>query len=131
MGDLWIQVLPRTSEDRRLLVAAFGPKVMEEDAAGYEKLLELDPDNVRLHDAVAAIYLGLHRTDEAVAHLTEALRVNPEFELAHYNMAMALVGLNRLHDAADHFRRAAQIKPEFVAARVNLGAVLRMQHRYD
>jgi tetratricopeptide (TPR) repeat protein len=131
MGDLWIQVLARTAEDRKLLAADFGPKVMAEDAAGYETLLEADPGNVRLHDAVAVIYLALHRTEEAVAHLTEALRVNPDFELAHYNLATALVGLNRLNDAAEHFRRAAQIKPEFAAARVNLGAVLRLQHRFD
>jgi tetratricopeptide (TPR) repeat protein/mono/diheme cytochrome c family protein len=131
MGDLWIQVLPRTTEDRKRLVAGFGPKVMAEDAAGYEKLLEVDPRNVRLHDAVAVIYLALDRTEEAVAHLTEALRVDPEFELAHYNLATALVGLNRLSDAVDHFRRAVQIKPAFVAARVNLGAVLRLQHRFD
>jgi tetratricopeptide (TPR) repeat protein len=131
MGDLWIQVLPRTAEDRKLLAADFGPKVMAEDAAGYEKLLEADPGNVRLHDAVAVIYLALHRTEQAVAHLTEALRLNPEFELAHYNLASALAGLNRLNEAVDHFRRAVQIKPEFVAARVNLGAVLRLQHRFD
>src|SRR5260370_14973054 len=75
MGDLWIQVLPRTAENRKRLVADFGPKVMAEDAAGYEKLLELDPGNVRLHDAVAVIDLALHRTDHAVAHLTDALRL--------------------------------------------------------
>src|SRR5260370_789887 len=62
MGDLWIQVLPRTAEDTKLLVASFGPKVMAEDAAGYEKLLEVDPGSVRLHDEAAASYLALQST---------------------------------------------------------------------
>jgi spermidine synthase len=36
-----------------------------------------------------------------------------------------------LTEAVAHFRRAVEIKPELVPARVNLGAVLRLQHRFD
>ena len=131
MGDLWIQVLARSSDDRRRLAADFGPKVLAEDATGYEKLLEADPRNARLHDAAAAIFLSLQNTDRAAAHLTEALRLDPDFVSAHYNLATALVRLERPNEAVEHLRRAVQLRPDFVAARVNLGASLRLLKRYD
>ncbi len=131
MGDLWVQVLPRTAEDRALLYGDFGPKVMAEDAAGYEKMLEVDPGNGRLHEAVAAIYLGLQKIDRGIAHLRESLRVNPQSVEAHYNLATALVWQGRLDDSVEHFQRALQIQPDHVAAHVNLGAVLRSQQKFD
>ena len=130
MGDLWIQVQTRSPDDRQRLAADFGPKVLEEDAAGYEKLLEADPRNARLHDAAAAIFLSLQNTDRAAAHLTEAVRLDPGFVSAHYNLATALVRLDRPHEAIEHLRLAVQLRPDFVAARVNLGASLRLLKRY-
>ncbi|MBI3491721.1 MAG: tetratricopeptide repeat protein, partial [Acidobacteria bacterium] len=131
MGDLWIQVLPHTTADRQRLATDFGPKVLAEDATGYETLLEADPGNARLHDAAAAIFLSLQNTDRAVAHLTEALRLDPGFVSAHYNLATAFVRLDRVPEAVEHLRRAVQRRPDFVAARVNLGASLRLLRRYD
>jgi len=131
MGDLWIQVVARSPLDRQRLAADFGPKVLAEDATGYEKLLEADPRNARLHDAAAAFFLTLQNTDRAAAHLTEALRVDPDFVSAHYNLATALVRLGRPSEALEHLRRAVQLRPDLVAARVNLGASLRLLKRYD
>ena len=131
MGDLWIQVLPHSPEDRQRLAADFGPKVLAEDAVGYETLLEVNPGNARLHDAAATLFLGLQNTDRAVMHLTEALRIDPDMVSAHYNLATALVKLGRLADAVDELRLALRLQPAFVAARVNLGGVLRFLKRYD
>jgi len=131
MGDLWIQVLPRSNADRARLLADFGPKVMAEDAAGYEKMLEADPQSARLHEAAAAIDLLLGKADTAQAHLEASLRVNPDSAEAHYNFATALVRRGQLPDAEAHLRRTLQIQPDHVAAHVNLGAVLRMRGQLD
>ena len=131
MGDLWIQVLPRSNADRARLLSDFGPKVMAEDAAGYEKMLEADPQSARLHEAAAAIDLLLGRADTAQAHLEASLRINPDSAEAHYNLATALVGRGQLPDAEAHLRRTLQIQPDHLAAHVNLGAVLRMRGQLD
>ncbi len=39
MGDLWIQVLTRSEQDRQQLNAAFRPKAIAEDAIGYEQMI--------------------------------------------------------------------------------------------
>ena len=44
MGDLWLQLLPRSEADRQLLVRTFMPKVVNEDIVGYESMLAADPD---------------------------------------------------------------------------------------
>jgi tetratricopeptide (TPR) repeat protein len=131
MGDLWIQVLTRSDTDRRVLEADFGPKVLAEDAIGFEKLLETDPGNARLHDAAAAIFLSLQQNERAVSHLDEALRLSPDRGSAHYNLATAVAALGRLDEALAHLRRAVALRPDFVAAHVNLGAMLRQLRRYD
>ncbi len=131
MGDLWIQALPRSNADRTRLLADFGPKVMAEDAAGYEKMLEADPQSARLHEAVAAIDLLLGRDDAAQAHLEASLRINPDSAEAHYNLATALIRRRRLADAQGHLLRTLEIQPDHVAAHVNLGVVLRSLDRLD
>ena len=131
MGDLWLQVLPRSDADRVRLRADFGPKVMAEDAAGYESMLAADPESARLHEAAAAIHLSLGRTDRAMAHLEAALRLDPRSVEAHYNFGLALASERRLAESAEHFARALALQPDHLAARVNLGAVLRAQGRFD
>jgi tetratricopeptide (TPR) repeat protein len=131
MGDLWLQVLATSSSDRKILEADFGPKVLREDAVGYETLLVTDPNNARLHDAAAALLLGLGQADRATAHLEAALRVEPNLASAHYNLASALLANNDANGAVDHLRRAVELSPAFAAAHVNLGTALRQLRRYD
>jgi tetratricopeptide (TPR) repeat protein/mono/diheme cytochrome c family protein len=131
MGDLWIQVVTASAADRHVLEADFGPKVLAEDATGYEKLLEGDPRNARLHDAAAALFLSLHQNDRALAHLNAALTLDPGLVSAHYNIATALLALNDPEAAIGHLRRAVELQPDFAAAHVNLGTALRQVQRYD
>src|SRR4029078_3016228 len=125
MGDLWLQVVAASPADRRQLGADFGPKVLGEDAVGYEKLLETAPGNARLHDAAAAIFLSLGQNESGLAHLERALAIDPALVSAHYNIATALLAGNQLDAAIVHLQRAVQLRPEFAAGHVNLGAALR------
>jgi tetratricopeptide (TPR) repeat protein/mono/diheme cytochrome c family protein len=130
MGDLWLQVVTASPADRRILEADFQPKVLAEDATGYEKLLESDPGNARLHDAAAAILLALGRTDRARAHLEAALQIDPNLASAHYNLATVLLARGESGAAIDHLARAVSLRPADAAAHVNLGTALRQQQRY-
>lgn len=129
MGDLWLQVLTRTDADRRRLHDDFGPKVMAEDAIGYETLLAREPDNARLHEAAAELYLSLNDAARAMDHLTRALRIDPRSVEAHYNLATELVRERRLDEAIGHFNQALEIDPSHVGAHVNLGVALRREDR--
>jgi tetratricopeptide (TPR) repeat protein len=125
MGDLWLQLLPRSEADRRTLVQAFMPKVINEDIVGYESMLAADPDNPVLHRDVAVLYMTAERTAAAIRHYRRSLELDPASATAHYNLATLLAAGGTLDEAARHFRRAVALRPAHAAAHNNLGAVLR------
>lgn len=125
MGDLWLQLLPRSEADRRTLVRAFMPKVRNEDIVGYESMLASDPDNAVLHRDVAVLYMTAGRTAAAVRHYRRALALDPASATAHYNLATLLAAGGALDEALRHFRRAVALRPAHAAAHNNLGAVLK------
>ena len=125
MGDLWLQLLPRSEADRQTLVQAFMPKVVNEDIVGYESMLAADPDNPVLHRDVAVLYMTADRTAAAIRHYRRSLELDPASATAHYNLATLLAAGGALDEAVRHFRRAVALRPAHAAAHNNLGAVLR------
>ena len=125
MGDLWLQLLPRSEADRQTLVQAFMPKVINEDIVGYESMLAADPDNPVLHRDVAVLYMTANRTAAAIRHYRRSLELDPASATAHYNLATLLAAGGTLDEAVRHFRRAVALRPAHAAAHNNLGAVLR------
>lgn len=125
MGDLWLQLLPRSEADRATLTRAFMPKVLNEDIVGYESMLAADPDNAVLHRDVAVLYMTAGRTASAVRHYRRAIALDPASATAHYNLATLLAAGGSLDEAVRHFRRAVALRPGHAAAHNNLGAVLR------
>ena len=125
MGDLWLQLLPRSEADRRMLARTFMPKVLNEDIVGYESMLAADPGNAVLHRDVAVLYMTAGRTAAAVRHYGRSLELDPASATAHYNLATLLAAEGALDDAVRHFRRAVALRPGHGAAHNNLGAVLK------
>jgi tetratricopeptide (TPR) repeat protein len=124
MGDLWIQVVPRSRGDLDLLTREFRQKVFREDILGYETVLQRTPDDVSLHDDVALLYMAVGRTDQAIAHFSESTRLSPGVAVTHFNLGTALAAAGRRDDAMDRFRRALQIDPGYAYAHNNLGSML-------
>ena len=81
MGDLWIQVVPRSQPDADLLVREFRQKVFHEDILGYETVLQRTPDDISLHDDVALLHLAVGDAAKAVAHFSESVAVGCRLRL--------------------------------------------------
>jgi tetratricopeptide (TPR) repeat protein/mono/diheme cytochrome c family protein len=124
MGDLWIQVVPRSRSDLDLLVRDFRQKVFREDILGYESVLQRTPDDVGLHDDLALLYLEVGRVDDAIAQFSESRRITPDKAAVHFNLGTALTTAGRIDEAIVCFRRALQLEPEYVPAHNNLGSLL-------
>ncbi len=125
MGDLWLQLLPRSDADRVTLDRTFMPKVLNEDIVGYESMLASDPDNAVLHRDVAVLYMTAGRTAAAIRHYQRSIELDSASATAHYNLATLLAAGGALDEAVRHFRRAVALRPGHAAAHNNLGAVLR------
>jgi tetratricopeptide (TPR) repeat protein len=131
MGDLWIQVIPRSSGDEAILTADFQRKALTEDLAAYTTLLQRDPANPLRHDAVALLYLEAGRMDDAIAAFRESLRLNNQSAPTHYNLGFALSASGRREEAIAQFEEAIRIDPDYAQAHNNLGAMLQATGRNE
>jgi tetratricopeptide (TPR) repeat protein/mono/diheme cytochrome c family protein len=123
MGDLWIQVMPASAEERLALDRDFMPKMLRDDIAGVEKVLEMNPRDARVHADLAFCYLGAGRVADALNHLEEAIRLDPGSAARHGDLATLLLRQRRFADARRHLSEAVRLKPDFAEAYNNLGVV--------
>ena len=123
MGDLWIQVMARTEADRQILERDFAPKMLREDIAGIEKMLEIDSRDARLHADLAFCYLEAGRTAEALRHFEDAVRLEPTSAGAQYDLGAALLRERRFAEARRYFSEAVRLKPDFSEAFNDLGVI--------
>src|SRR5262249_8412289 len=114
MGHLWLQVLPRSGEDARL--------VLQE--ALMRRRLKKYPSDFTAHFNLGAALQQKGRNEEAVAHFRSALQANPQSYLAHTNLGAALQELGQSEQAITHYLPALRIKPDYVNAHYNLGNLL-------
>jgi hypothetical protein len=91
MGDLWFQVVPRNAGDRAILDGDYAPKMLQQDIAGDEKMLEMNPGDARLHIDLAFCYLEAGRVADAIAHFEQAVRLEPGSSEARYHLGTALL----------------------------------------
>ena len=131
MGDLWLQLLPRSEADRATLERAIMPKILNEDIVGYESTLIAQPENAVLHRDVAVLYMTAGRTAAAVEHYRRSIELDPASATAHYNLATLLAAGGSLEEAITHFRQAVDLRPDYGSAHNNLGAVLKALGRAD
>ena len=124
MGDLWVQVVTNTPEERQLLDQTFRSKWMATDAIGLEALIQRDPNRPALRDDIAVLYMELNRPAEAVRHFEAALALKPGTAPAHFNYGTALAAAGRLDDAVTQYQRALALRPNYAIAHNNLGTAL-------
>ncbi len=129
MGDLWLQVIPRSPADEKTLADDFRRKASKEDLAAYTALLRRDPANPLRHDAVAQLYLDAGRVDEAIAEFRASLQLNDQSAPTHYNLGYALSSRGRGDEAMEEFSAALRIDPDYAFAHNNLGALLQLSGR--
>ena len=131
MGHIGIQVFTKNDQDYALLNAQMVRKVNAEDVIGYERVIQLEPTSVALHDDVAGLYLELGRTQDAVAHFAASARLKPESAATHFNLGLALTLTAKVDDAIVQYERALQIDPGYVLAHNNLGGVMLQRGQID
>jgi tetratricopeptide (TPR) repeat protein len=129
MGDLWVQVQTGTPADRERLERDIGLKMLRQDIAGDEKVLEVHPRDARTRADLAACYIDAGRTDDAIAQLRASLSIEPSSPGVHYDLGSVLLSKRLFDQAGDEFEAAARLKPDFSEALNNVGVVRQAQGR--
>ena len=123
MGNLGVQVLPRSAADARRLVTEFAHHAAESDLDGARILLSVDP-HAGNETLVGSSYVRLGRYAEALPHLERALRLDPKSASAANFLAGALLALGRHGEAIERFRQATALSPRDEHLRFNLARAL-------
>ena len=124
MGDLWIQVLPRSPVDAAALVRGFAEREARANVAGAELLIRRVPDDAKNQTFLGSSYVESGRFAEAIPPLRHALRLDPRSANAHNQLGAALFSLGRAREAIPHFRQAAALAPDDERMQFNLGYAL-------
>jgi Flp pilus assembly protein TadD len=124
MGNLGVQVLPRSTTDAVALVASFAEHAARIDVDGAEILLKREPDNAANEALVGSSYLRVGRVAESIPHLERAVRLDPRSANAENFLGGALLTLGRTSDAVAHLRRAMVLSPRDEHLRFNLSRAL-------
>jgi hypothetical protein len=127
MGDLWLQLVPRSASDREALARSLRTKWVADAVAGYELMSAADPDNVALHDDTALLYVQTGNLQKAAEHFAESLRVRPASPAAHLNLGLVLATRGQHDLAAAHYERALALDPNYARAHLNLGILRQAQ----
>jgi tetratricopeptide (TPR) repeat protein len=131
MADLWLQVLPQSSEDRDALIRDFHVKALSDNATGYETLLRNGMQSLDVLSDLTATYADLEQYDRALPLLIQLVSNQPRSAAARYNLGVALSHVGRTAAAVDEYRNALVLDPAFVPARFNLGVALQRLGNLD
>lgn len=111
MGDLFLQVVPRTSGDGAILRKAFREQELRRDIEGYEATVRVHPDDAMAQTQLGSFYFLAGRTGEAEQRYRRALSLQPRLSLAHYNLGLVLQASGRIDEATAHYRQAVDADP--------------------
>jgi Flp pilus assembly protein TadD len=113
-------------------VVELGEKGQWEAAvAGWRNVLEIEPENAKAHNNLAAALLQRGALDEAIAHFRKATQIKPGFDRAHFNLGIAFYQKKDLDQAIAHWRETVAINPEFTEAFSLLGIALAQGGKLD
>ena len=121
MGALWLEVVPRRTEDAAVLTNDYVRRALQADIAAAELQLRSRPQDAAAHNALALKYAQAGRALDAQGQLEQALRLQPNDAEARSNLGSVLQSQGRIVEAIGHLRQAARLKPNDARIRFNLG----------
>jgi len=86
----------------------------------FQSALELDPDSVVAHYALAVAYHDKGWFDLAITHYERTLALQPDMAQAHSNLGVLFAKSGRMKAALPHFEAAARLQPDNPSFRANL-----------
>lgn len=124
MAELWLQVLPRSTEDAALLEKDYQPRVFRSTISYNTYLLRNDPTNAKAHSEIGKAYLFLFNAPEAERYLRRALELKPGEDEPRYYLGLLRRMTGRFAEAKAEFQAAILANPNHYKAHGNLGLIL-------
>jgi spermidine synthase len=113
---------PKVLESLALLRIS-GPGGLQAAAPVYQRILKLDPKNVKALNTLGAICINANLFPQAETYLLNAVRLSPDSVNAHYNLGLALYRQGRTQEAIPHLRYCLSKEPADQAVKSMLASI--------
>jgi tetratricopeptide (TPR) repeat protein len=123
MGELWIQVLPRNSEDRLALERDSQLKTLAEIASYCKFQLQLNPNDAKARCRLGFALSSLGKRDEAIEQLRRAIELDPSYDEPHVHLGIIWLNQRQYTQAQSEFETAERLNPRNYLAHGYLGLV--------
>lgn len=106
-------------------------KKYDQAVVEMRRLLQMEPDNAKAHNALGQIYRAQNLYTKAIEELTLSVEMNNTDPELPYNLGCLYRDLENLPRATEFYHRAVEIDPQFAPALYRLGAVYADQGAWD
>jgi Tfp pilus assembly protein PilF len=103
----------------------------EEALRSYNKALELDPKNTKIHNGLGNVYMKLNKLELSKKELQYVLLMDPLDSKARNNLGLVYLKMNEYIKALEEFQKAINSSPTNVAAYNNLGITCKKLKKYN
>jgi tetratricopeptide (TPR) repeat protein len=97
----------------------------------YEKALEKDPDNAKVHYKRGLLFLVTNQNEDAAKEFKRVLEKEPGHALSYEGLGEAHFQMKKYSEAEKDFRKALELDPKLWKARNFLGNIYDFQKKYD
>jgi tetratricopeptide (TPR) repeat protein len=123
MGELWIQLELRGTDDLPPMEKALAAKIANQNIIYNQYRLRLNPNDAEAQAHLGELYSYAGRKAEALEHLQKAIRLNPNYDEPHYHLGLIYRVDKQLDRARDEFETAIRLNPKNSRAHGNLGFI--------
>ena len=131
MGDLWVQVLPRDTNDGALLVDSYKKHDLGVLIAHQEFVVQQDPTDAKARHVLGSQFRAVGRLDDAMGQLREAVRLDPEFASAYETIGSVMEDAGNFDAAVGAYRKAISVDPGDAGAHLRLALLFGTRNRMN
>lgn len=90
----------------------------------YQKALQLNSEDITLHNNIGTLYEKLKMVEMALHHYRKAVSLNPNFSISRHNLGALLFSQQKYGEAAANLKTAVLFGPDFSSSHYLLGMSL-------
>jgi tetratricopeptide (TPR) repeat protein/mono/diheme cytochrome c family protein len=129
MGEFWIQVLPDSPADAKLLNRDYGKYALLKRVEELRGRVKRDSQDAEAWKELGKSLMAVGTTEEARASLRKAVQLDSKLADAHYLLGMTFVREQKMDTARDAFLACLARNPNHGAANNGLGIIALQSNR--
>ncbi len=97
----------------------------------YKSILDIQPNNINIHNNLGAILNKLGKFEEAEIHYKKVIELKPDYAEVYINLSNLNKNFGKFHEAEKNIKKAIEIKPNFEEAYYCLGIIKQKLNRIE